>query len=74
MSAADQNAPITRIGETAGLVWRALTDNGPLTITKLVTAVGEPREAVMQALGWLAREGKISIAEDGRKRIISLRS
>ena len=42
-------------------------------MAKLVKAVGEPRDAVMQALGWLAREDKIDIADDGRSRVISLR-
>jgi len=36
--------------------------------------VGEPRDLVMQALGWLAREDKLSIEEEGRSRILSLKS
>jgi hypothetical protein len=43
-------------------------------MAKLVKAVGEPRDTVMQALGWLAREDKLSIEEEGRSRIISLKS
>jgi hypothetical protein len=27
----------------------------------------------MQAIGWLAREDKIDIAEEGRSRVVSLR-
>ncbi len=73
MSTTDSNASVTRIGEAAGLVWRALAESGPLTVTGLVKAVGEPRDTVMQALGWLAREDKISIGGDGRKRVVSLR-
>jgi hypothetical protein len=42
-------------------------------MAKLVKGVGEPRDTVMQALGWLAREDKISIAEEGRSRVVSLR-
>ena len=61
------------IGETAGEVWRILAEKGPLSMAKLVKAVGEPRDTVMQALGWLAREDKISIEEEGRSRIVSLR-
>ena len=63
---------IAQIGETAGIAWRVLSENGPLTMAKLVKAVGEPRDAVMQAVGWLAREGKISIDDEGRNRKISL--
>jgi predicted transcriptional regulator len=63
---------VASIGEDAGIVWRVLSEKGPLSMTKLVKAVGEPRDTVMQALGWLAREGKISIDDDGRNRMVSL--
>lgn len=64
---------VAQIGETAGVVWKVLSKNGPMTIAKLVKAVDEPRDTVMQALGWLAREGKICIEEEGRGRVVSLR-
>jgi hypothetical protein len=63
---------VASIGETAGLVWRTLSEGGPMSLAKLVKAVGEPRDAVMQALGWLAREDKISIVEEGHSRVVSL--
>jgi hypothetical protein len=63
---------VPHIGEIAGSIWRVLSDNGPLSMAKLVKAVGEPRDTVMQGLGWLAREGKISIDEEGRNRVVSL--
>jgi DNA-binding GntR family transcriptional regulator len=44
-----------------------------MSIAKLVKAAGQPRDTVMQALGWLAREGKITIEEDGRARVVALR-
>jgi hypothetical protein len=61
------------IGETAGVVWCALSENGAMTMAKLIKAVGQPRDNVMQAIGWLAREDKIDIVENGRSREISLR-
>ena len=64
---------VTSIGEMAGVVWCTLSENGTMTMAKLVKAIGEPRDNVMQALGWLAREDKIDIVEDGRSRVISLR-
>jgi len=64
---------VLEIGETAGLVWAALKDNGPLSLAKTVKAVGRPRDLVMQALGWLAREDKIWSEDDGRSRVVSLR-
>jgi hypothetical protein len=64
---------VAEIGACAGLVWKYLADNGPQSMAKLVKAVGEPRDQVMQAIGWLAREDKIDIVEEGRSRNISLR-
>ncbi len=60
------------IGETAGAIWRLLDGEGPVSVTQLVKKVGEPRDTVMQGLGWLAREGKVQIEEVGRKRTVSL--
>lgn len=64
---------IGQIGETAGVIWHTLDEQGPLTIAKLVKLVDEPRDVVMQALGWLAREDKIWIEEGPRARVVSLR-
>ena len=63
---------VAQIGETAGAVWRALDAHGPLSCAKLVKEVALPRDLVMQAMGWLAREEKIAI-DDSRSRVISLR-
>lgn len=73
MATASSVSCLAQIGETAGVVWKTLTDNGPMTMAKLVKAVGGPRDLVMQAIGWLAREDKVSIEEERRSRIISLR-
>jgi hypothetical protein len=64
---------VAQIGETAGAVWRILAENGPVSLAKLVKSVDQPRDTVMQALGWLAREDKIAIEDEGRSRIVSLR-
>lgn len=71
--ATDTMCPIAQIGETAGLVWHLLETRGSLTIAKLVKEVDAPRDTIMQALGWLAREDKINIDEDARSRTVSLR-
>jgi hypothetical protein len=72
MATANSTASVEQIGETAGVVWHLLNENGPLTVTKLVKEVDAPRDLVMQALGWLAREGKVSI-DNGRTKTVSLR-
>ncbi len=73
MSSSPSTDWVSRIGETAGAVWRTLNANGPMGMTKLVKGVGEPRDMVLLALGWLAREDKISVDERGRTREITLR-
>jgi DNA-binding transcriptional ArsR family regulator len=72
MPTAVQIPSVSRIGAAAGVAWKVLDENGPLSMAQLVKAVGESRDTVMQALGWLAREGKISISREGRTRIVSL--
>jgi hypothetical protein len=63
---------VSQIGEVAGRVWNALATNGALSAAKLVKEVDAPRDLVMQAVGWLAREDKVTI-EDSRSKTISLR-
>lgn len=62
-----------QIGQTAGLVWRTLDTHGPQSVTKLAKMIDAPRDVVMQAVGWLAREAKLDIQETKRGRIVSLR-
>lgn len=63
---------IQQIGETAGEVWQLLKDSGPLSMTQVIKQVDAPRDTIMQALGWLAREDKIQIEEEGRKKTVEL--
>lgn len=64
---------VEQIGQTAGDVWHLLEREGPMSLTKLAKSIKAPRDLVMQAIGWLAREDKIDIHEESRSRIISLR-
>ncbi len=73
MSTAIVESGVARIGEAAGQVWHHLNESGPLSVTKLVKEINAPRDLIMQALGWLAREDKIVIDEDSRSRVISLK-
>lgn len=53
------------IGENAGKIWAAL-QNGALTLKALKKATKLKNDDLNLALGWLAREGKLSftVAED----------
>lgn len=69
-----QQSCLDQIGDTAGVLWHYLNENGPRTLTQLTKEVDAPRDVIMQAVGWLAREDKISIDEEARgKKVVSLR-
>ena len=65
-------SPLDQIGETAGKIWHALHKEGPLSVAKLVESIEVNRDLVMQAIGWLAREGKLVISETKRGRTLAL--
>lgn len=69
-----QTSCVDQIGITSGVVWRILSEDGGMSLPKLTKAVGEPRDLVMQAVGWLAREDKLDVEETSRGRIVTLRS
>lgn len=52
---------INSIGANAGIVWNALNANGKLTEAKLKKETGLASAEFFTALGWLAREGKVSV-------------
>jgi len=65
---------LEQIGDTAGLVWHHLNENGPRTLAQLAKDIDAPRDVIMQAIGWLAREDKVTIEEEARgKKTVSLR-
>jgi hypothetical protein len=59
-------------GTKAGIVWKALNQNGPSNISDLVKNTSLSREEVYGALGWLGRENKIIVEQKGRAMIFSL--
>jgi hypothetical protein len=63
---------VESIGMAAGLVWQYLNENGAVTLSKLARDIDAPRDLVMQGVGWLAREGKVSFQEGSRSKLISL--
>ena len=55
------------IGEVAGKIYRTLEKSGPVLITNLQKEIQGVDAAVLnQALGWLAREGKIDFQKKGK--------
>ena len=66
------NYRVDNIGQVAGNVWCYLDQSGPVTLSKLSRELDVPRDTVMQAVGWLGREGKITFQQGGRSKMISL--
>jgi hypothetical protein len=60
------------IGDTAGKVWHYLKEYGRSSVTAVENGVDAPRALVDMGLGWLAREGKLQVAQEGRGVVVWL--
>jgi len=61
------------IGETAGKIYRELDGAGELTAASLQKKIDvKDNPLFWQAIGWLAREGKIGFTRKGRQTTLSL--
>lgn len=54
------------IGKTAGEIWRYLEQNHEASVGKLTKELKKTERMILLGIGWLAREGKLSIEK--RKR------
>ena len=63
------------IGSNAGLVWNALDKLGKMDVKQLkkVTKISTEKD-VYAALGWLAKEGKLTFDYDDKTLLISLQN
>ena len=61
-----------QIGKVAGSIWRLLGEKGELNLTSIPKTIGEKGEVAYQALGWLAKEGKIDYTSKQGKVFVSL--
>jgi hypothetical protein len=59
----------TDVGLSAGLLWKALEESGALSITDIKAKTKLDQDMVMLALGWLAREDKVTLSRTPKKRI-----
>ncbi len=60
-----------RIGSNAGLIWAAL-EKGEMEVKSLKKATKLTEKDLNFALGWLAREGKVSFREEEKELYIAL--
>ena len=63
----------TAIGEAAGISWRYLEQHGETTLSKLKQGTKLSDQLLLMALGWLARENKLSFVQDRRSLKVSLK-
>ena len=52
---------IMEIGIVAGEIWPYLDDKESATEDELIKRLKRPREFVLMSLGWLAREGHVTL-------------
>ena len=64
---------VSAIGDTAGKVWSYLEKHGRSSISAVEKGSSAPKREVQMALGWLAREGKIELAEEKRALYVWLK-
>jgi hypothetical protein len=67
-------ATTEQVGVTAGKVWHALNDFGPLTVAQLKKKLNGSGDLVPFALGWLAREDKVDILQEKKSIKVVLKS
>ena len=61
------------IGHVAGEVWQLLDSQGAQSVPAIKKAISVPDDVILAAIGWLAREDKLTFSKSGRTLTISLR-
>jgi hypothetical protein len=61
-----------KIGENAGVIWRELNARGEQNISNLKRNTRLDEKNLYLALGWLAKENKISFSQRQRQIVIGL--
>ncbi|OGW88400.1 MAG: hypothetical protein A3A73_03185 [Omnitrophica bacterium RIFCSPLOWO2_01_FULL_50_24] len=65
---------LTHIGITAGEIWQYLDQKESATLDELVRNIKKPRELVLMSLGWLSREGHVSVGDEHSNYVARLSS
>ena len=63
---------ITEIGIAAGDIWHYLDEKGSATLDQLAKNIKKPKELLLMSLGWLAREGHVSLGSPESGYLTSL--
>lgn len=63
---------IIEIGIVAGEIWHALESKESSTVATLADEIGRERDVVLLSLGWLAREGHVTMSQTGESYVVNL--
>jgi hypothetical protein len=63
----------SQIGEAAGKLWQALHTGGPMGKAQIAKATRLPTDLLNQAIGWLARESKLTFEKGKNGVVLGLR-
>ena len=63
---------VTQVEVAADIIWIRLHANGEMVIRKLRSLLRMEKSLFYQGIGWLARDGKISVTKTGWSKKISL--
>ena len=63
---------ITELGICAGDIWHYLDQHGEAFLSSLVQEIDRPRDILLMSLGWLAREGHITLKTENSDYRIAL--
>lgn len=63
---------ITEIGIVAGEIWNFLDKNQSAPVDTIVDSLHRSRDLVLMSLGWLAREGHVSLSPTKNGLVASL--
>lgn len=66
------NIMVEKIGADAGKVWTKLDKEGRMNVKDLRKVIKLTERDAFAALGWLAKEGKLTIEKDGRDFYVEL--
>ncbi len=61
------------IGNAAGILWRYLDQRGEMTLSKLKQGTKLTDQILFMGVGWLAKEGKLTVVKDGRTLKVGLK-
>ena len=63
---------VEKIGIDAGKLWTKLDEEGRMNVRSLRNAIKLTERDTFAAIGWLAKEGKLTLEKDGRDFYVEL--